>query len=83
MNYQQESHAWPIGKAGYTMKVLILANLPAIVDAMPLVLKPNKHVQNVNAIIKNFISSYKKRNHLLRIKIRILVYLEFYLDDEL
>ena len=83
MNYQQELHAWPIGKAGFTMRIQILVNLPAIVDAMPLALKPNKHVQNVNAIIKELISSYKKRIHLLRIKIRNLDCLEFYLDDEL
>ena len=65
------------------MRIQTHVNLPAIVDVMQLVLKPDKLVKNVNAIIKELISSYKKRNHLLRIKIRNTDYLEFYLDDEL
>ena len=65
------------------MRVLTHVSLLDTVDVMRLVLKPDKLVKNVNAIIKELISSYKKRNHLLRIKIRNPDYLEFYLDDEL
>jgi hypothetical protein len=83
MNYPRELLVWPIGKAGFTMRIQILVNLPAIVGVMQLVLKPEKLVKNVNAIIKALTSSYKKQNHLLRIKIRNPDYLEFYLDDEL
>jgi hypothetical protein len=70
MNYQQELHAWPIGKAGYTMKTLTLVSLRGIVAVMKLAFKPNKSAKNVSAIIKELISSYKKQNHPFGIKIR-------------
>ena len=83
MNHPRELLVWHIGKAGFTMRTQTHANLQAIVDVMQLVLKLDKLVKNVNAIIKALTSSYKKQNHLLRIKIRNPDYLEFYLDDEL
>ena len=82
MKYIQEQHAWPIGKAGFTMRIQPHVNLLDTVDVMQLVLKPNKLVKNVNAIIKKFTSFYKKQNHLPYIKTHRGVHYSSYLDDE-